>query len=294
MTAQSVCGSEALVVGELEVTWAAKYCQRWVEAAWSAGVPDTSLFSRMVPSGSSILAPSLATMMTVPLNVTPRPNETSPATVKWSLRPSRQPPRLKVGGRGDAQLEHLGDGPEALLERGDLLEVVAELDDRRREEHARGVHDEPAVLEEVQVRRDEEQVRARLDGEETATGNVDAVRVAGETGSSAIAFMKGRDEHAPEVLDRGADGSLELDDGLAGVRDLVVDDDLEVHAIVVHDALDGAEVDPEAVDSRMVSFALALPSAQARITHLLVLKIWSGDRGVSSRNTRSAKDGNAP
>lgn len=104
--------------------------------------------------------------------------------------------------------------------------MIAELDDGGRQKHALGVHDEATVLEHVEVRSDEEEVGAALDGEEARSGHVDASGVA-------------------EVLDGGSDGRLELDNGLAVVRDLVVDDNLEVHAVVVHDALDGTEVDPE-------------------------------------------------
>ena len=55
--------------------------------------------------------------------------------------------------------------------------MVAELDDRSRLEHALRVHRELAVLELVQVRGDEEQVGARLDGQETRSRHVDAVSV---------------------------------------------------------------------------------------------------------------------
>lgn len=44
----------------------------------------TSLFSRLVPSGIMILAPSLATKIQVPASRTPLPIQTSPAMVKWS------------------------------------------------------------------------------------------------------------------------------------------------------------------------------------------------------------------
>lgn len=44
-----------------------------------------------------------------------------------------------------------------------------------------------------------------------------------------------------EVLDGGTDGGFELENCLAVVRDLVVDDDLEFHAILVHDTLQRCE-----------------------------------------------------
>ena len=63
------------------------------------------------------------------------------------------------------------------MELCDLLEMVAELNDGRGEEHASGVHDEPTVLEEVEIRGDEKKVGARLDGQETTSGYVDTVSV---------------------------------------------------------------------------------------------------------------------
>jgi hypothetical protein len=128
-------------------------------------------------------------------------------------------------------LEDVGDRLEPLLEVGDLLEGVckdpieaetrqlgkgkqgekeskgqrtSELDNGGGLEDPAGVHDERSVLERVQVRGDEEQVRARLDGEETRSGDVDTLGVS-------------------EVLDGGSDSGLELDDGLSVVGDLVVD-----------------------------------------------------------------------
>lgn len=56
---------------------------------------------------------------------------------------------------------------------------------------------------------------------------------------------------APEMFDGGTDGGLELDDGLAGIRGLVIDNDLEVHPVTLHDSLDGLEVDPQADSCRV-------------------------------------------
>lgn len=61
------------------------------------------------------------------------------------------------------ELEEVGHGPEALLEVGDLLEGVAELDDGRLVEHAVAVHDELAVLEAVEIGGDEEEIGAGFD-----------------------------------------------------------------------------------------------------------------------------------
>ena len=147
-------------------------------------------------------------------------------------------PEVHVAGDGEmVELNDLGDLLEALLELLDLydfrqlcfplqklyplhlLEVVPKLDDRRRLEHALLVDDQLAVLERVDVRLDQQQVRAALHRQEARPRNVDTMAVL-------------------EVLDRGTSGGLELDDRLTIVVHLRVDDDLELHALVLHDALD--------------------------------------------------------
>ena len=134
---------------------------------------------------------------------------------------SHVPPKVHIPRhRQMVELDDLGDLLEPLLELRDLLEVVAELDDGRRLEHALRIDDELPVLERVDVALDEQQVRAALDGQEAATGHVDAVRIV-------------------EVLDRVTGSGLELDDGLTVIGRLGVDDDVELHAIVLHDTLEG-------------------------------------------------------
>lgn len=122
-------------------------------------------------------------------------------------------------------LENVRDRLEPLLEVGHLLERVSELDNRRGGEESRGVHDQRSLLKVVKVRLDEQQVRARLNGKESRSGDVDAL------GSL-------------EVLDSGSDGGLELDDGPAVVGHLVVDDDLHRELSGLDDSLDGLDVDP--------------------------------------------------
>ncbi len=51
----------------------------------------------------------------------------------------------------------------------------------------------------------------------------------------------------PEVLDCSTSSSLELNDGVALVGGLGVDDDLKLEALGVHDALERLEVDPQIV-----------------------------------------------
>ena len=69
--------------------------------------------------------------------------------------------------------------------------MIAKLDNWRRLEHPLLVDDELTVLNAVDVRLDEKQIGAALDGQETATGNVDTVAVL-------------------EVLDRSTSSGLEL------------------------------------------------------------------------------------
>jgi len=142
----------------------------------------------------------------------------------------------EVDGTGDGEmvkLEDLGDRGNAGLEGRDLLEVVAELDEGCGTE-AVGVHDELAVTEGVQVRLDEHEVGAGLDGQEATTWDVDTVGVG-------------------EVANGGTDGGLELDDAdiglalLVGGNALAVGDDLHAELVVLDDTLDGAQVHPDVV-----------------------------------------------
>ena len=50
-----------------------------------------------------------------------------------------------------------------------------------------------------------------------------------------------------EVLDGCSSSSLELDNGVAVIVRLGVDDNLEFHAFGVHDALERLEIDPQVV-----------------------------------------------
>jgi hypothetical protein len=142
----------------------------------------------------------------------------------------------EVDGTGDGEvvkLEDLGDGGNAGLEGRDLLEVVAELDERGGAE-AVGVHHKLAVAEGVEVRLDQHEVRAGLDGQEATTRDVDTVSVA-------------------EVADGSADSGLELNDGdigltlLVGGDALAVGNNLHAELVVLDDTLNGAQVHPDVV-----------------------------------------------
>jgi len=71
---------------------------------------------------------------------------------------------------GDGEMIQLGDvgyGLESFLEICDLLELITELDDGSTAKFSRLVHGQNAVLKVVQFGLDQEQVRARFDGQET-------------------------------------------------------------------------------------------------------------------------------
>ena len=111
---------------------------------------------------------------------------------------------------GNCQMVELDDSRdllEAFLELRDLLEVVTELNNGRGLEHALRVDDELTVLERVDVTLDEKQVRAALHGQEPTAGNVHTVSVV-------------------EMFDRVTSSSLKLDDSLAIIGGLRVDNDV--------------------------------------------------------------------
>jgi len=121
------------------------------------------------------------------------------------------------------QLKEVGHSAEPLLEVNELLESVAEFNDGSLGEHAVGVHDELAVLKAVKIAGNQKQIGAALDRQEARSRNVDTMSTL-------------------EVLDGSTDGSLELDDWLAIIRNLVVDDDIKFHSTAVHYAFERMEV----------------------------------------------------
>lgn len=114
--------------------------------------------------------------------------------------------------------------------------MIPKLDDGSALEHPRGVEQELAMFKRVDVTLDQQQIRAALDWQEARTRNVDTVGIV-------------------EVLDRGSGSSLELqqmlsdqtmkrvdcadlNDSLAVLVDLRVDDDFELHLLGLHDPLE--------------------------------------------------------
>jgi len=156
----------------------------------------------------------------------------------------------------DGKVVELGDvwnRLESLFEVRNLLEVVAELDNGRSTKLSGLVHGQDSVFQVVKFRLDQEQVRARLDWQETGSGNVDT---------------NGR----VKVLDSGTNGSLELDDSLTLVGDLVVDNDLQAQCVVIHDTLDCAEVAPDVVGVEDLELPGGAELVQVVLGHLRDLK----------------------
>lgn len=131
------------------------------------------------------------------------------------------------------QLDDLGDARDSSLEVADLLEIAAQLDQWGGAKSIR-IHDELSMLQAVEVRLDQHQIGAGLDGQESSTGNVDTV------GSL-------------EVTNGSTHGGFQLDDGdvrlalLVGGNGLAVRDDLHLNLATLHETFDGLEVQPDVV-----------------------------------------------
>lgn len=117
------------------------------------------------------------------------------------------------------KLQNLGDLLESLLELLDLLEVVAELDNGSGLEHALGVDHELTMLQGVDVTLDEQEIGAALHWQESTSRDVDTVSVL-------------------KVLDGGTSSGLKLDDALAVVVDLGVDNNVQLHTLSLHHTLE--------------------------------------------------------
>ena len=116
-----------------------------------------------------------------------------------------------------------------------LLEVVTEFDHRCVLEHPTRVDHQLPMFQRIDVALDQKQVRARFHGKEPAPRDVHSV--------SAL-----------EVLDRCSGRGLELDDCLAVVCLLGIDDDFQIHALCFHHTLESAQVDPDVVGVENLEF----------------------------------------
>jgi len=91
------------------------------------------------------------------------------------------------------------------------------------------------MLERVDVALDEQKVRATLYRQESAPRNINTV--------SAL-----------EVLYGSTGGRLKLDDGLAIIGVFGVNDDFQVHPLLIHDALQSLEINPDIVRVEYLEF----------------------------------------
>ena len=111
------------------------------------------------------------------------------------------------------------------------------------------------MLQGVQVRLDEHQIGAGLDWQETPAGNVDTVSIV-------------------EMTNGGSNGSLKLDNRdirlalLVGWDGLVVWDDLHLELVVLHNSLDGLQVQPDVVGIEVLEFLDRLELVDVLLWHL--------------------------
>ena len=123
--------------------------------------------------------------------------------------------------------------------------MVTEFDHRRVLEHSAWVDHQLSVFQRINIALDQKQVRARFHGKEPAARNVDSMG-------------------ALEVFDGRSGRRFELDDCLAIVCLLGIDDDFQIHAIGLHHTLESAQVDPEIVGVENLEF-----SDRLEILHML-------------------------
>lgn len=155
-----------------------------------------------------------------------------------------------AGHRQMVELDDVGNIRESAEELLHFAEViVAELDERRRREHSLRRHDQRSVLQTVQIRHHEQQIRGLLDGQEARARHVDADGVL-------------------EALHRSTDGSLQLDHAHSVVQRLVVNDDLHVHALVVQHALDRVQLRPNVVGVEELERLHRLEVVDVLVRHL--------------------------
>jgi hypothetical protein len=135
------------------------------------------------------------------------------------------------------QLNDLGDLLEPFLELLDFFEMVTQLDDRRRLEHPLLIDDELTVLERVDVALDEQEIGARFDGQETRTRDINAVRILKVLDSCTGGGFELKICFVSMSMMLGLDNCTYLDDSLAVVGVLGVDDNFQLHSICFHASL---------------------------------------------------------
>ena len=112
---------------------------------------------------------------------------------------------------------------------GNLFEMVSKFDNGNRRKLALRIQNQLTMRQGVQVRLDQEQVRARLYWQEARPRYIDAMSIG-------------------KVFDGCPDGSFQLDDFSARLfNHLVIDNDFQIEGSRFKDSLDGASGDPNVV-----------------------------------------------
>lgn len=174
-----------------------------------------------------------------------------------------------TGNRKMVELEDIRNTTKSFQILANLLELRSQFDNGGSRKLASWVHDEGSRLESVHIALNEQEIRGRLDRQKAATWDVDTTSVV-------------------EVGNGGTDGGLELDDLLTGHL-LVVNDDIKLHLVCLHDALDGAKRHPNIVGVEDLKLGHGLELLDILRGHLRNLK--EGDLTVVGNNGTSLNIG---
>lgn len=160
------------------------------------------------------------------------------------------------------ELGDVGDRLESLLKVGNLLELATKLDNRGATEFSGSVHGQNTVLKVVELGLDEEKITvsqfsSRPYTQTMSTYEQDFTGKNRDRGTlmpmaESKCCMKSAKcwdilTNVASHLNSGTDGSFKLDNGLASISNLVVDNDFKTERILVHDPLDGSQITPNVV-----------------------------------------------
>ena len=146
--------------------------------------------------------------------------------------------------------------------------MVTKLDHRRVLKHPAWIDHQLAVLQRIDITLDQQQIGARFHGKESAARDVDAVR-------------------AFEVFDGCTRRRLELDDGLAVVQVLLVDDDLQIQVLGLHHPLESRQIEPKVIGVEDLEFADRLELFQVLRGYLGDLEQANGTLIINKGTTLS-------
>ena len=201
--------------------------------------PDSSLFSKIHPSGISIRCPSLATTVVLinnRMSKTKQRNKTK-LTDDCSAK-GHIPTKVYITShRQMIKFQNLGNLLEPLLELLDLqkninisitpilkkkekrlrylLEMISQFNNRCSLKHPLLVNNKLTMLQRIYITLDQQQVTATLDWQESFTRDVDAMSVF-------------------EMLNSGSGGGFELDDRVTLIGCFGINDNFQFHTIVGH------------------------------------------------------------